>query len=264
MEQKINNNMKDAVLFVSHLNDDDTMARYWRLRRELPSDKYDVVWLMTVSEGAEVDCPRDVNMVTVRPHEIRALGYTPIASTLVPGSCHFLPLRFFLDHPGYAHYWNIEYDVAFTGSWLTLLHDCGTSLHSYDLLASHVERFGADNHDWTWWHRDNHCGYPLEACLKAFLPICRFSNSALGCLDRHLKEGYAAHSEVMVPTCLHHHGLKIGDFGGAGPFTPDGYHNKYYIKGTGVNNGTMRWRPAFTKEERLKSELKHVLFHPVK
>lgn len=264
MEQKVNGDMKNVVLFVSHLMDNGIMTRYRRLRRELPADKYDVVWLMTQSEGADVVCPGDITMVTIRPHELRALGYTPIESTLVPGSCHFLPLRFFLDHPAYRHYWFIEYDVEFTGNWLTLLQDCDTRLHTYDLLGCHVERFGANNRNWTWWHRANHCGYPSEACVKAFLPICRYSHAALACLDRYLKAGHAAHAEVMVPTCLYHHGLKIGDFGGATPFTPDGYHNKYYIQGTGVNNGTMRWRPTFTKEEVLKSNLRHALFHPVK
>lgn len=264
MEQKVNGEMKNAVLFVSHLMDDDILARYRRLRGELPADKYDVVWLMTLSEGADFDCPKGIAMVKVRPHELRTLGYTPIESTLVPGSCHFLPLRYFLDHPTYRHYWFIEYDVEFTGNWLTLLNDCDTHLQTYDLLGCHVERFGTNNRDWTWWHRDNSCGYPLEMCIKAFLPICRYSHAALACLDRYLKAGHAAHAEVMVPTCLHHHGMRIADIGGTGPFTPNDYHNKYYIQGPGVNNGTMRWRPAFTKEESLNSGLENTLFHPVK
>ena len=264
MEQKVSDKMKSAVLFVSHVVNDDVVARYRRLRKELPADRYDVVWLMTLSEGAEPVCPNDVQMVSVRPHDLRALGYTPIASTIVPGSCHFLPLRFFLGHQAYRHYWLIEYDVEFTGNWLTLLHDCDTHLQNYDLLACHVERFGIDNHDWTWWHRDNHCGYPTDDCIKAFLPICRYSHSALAILDRYLKAGQAAHSEVMVPTCLHHHDLKIGDIGGNSPFAPNGYRDKYYIQGPGVNNGTMRWRPAFTKEETLNSGLENTLFHPVK
>lgn len=264
MEQKVSENMKSAVLFVSHLINDDIVARYRRLRDELPVDLYDVVWLMTLSEGEETVCPDDVKMTAIRPHELRAMGYTPIANTLVPGSCHFLPLRFFIDHPTYHHYWLIEYDVEFTGCWRVLLNDCDTYLDDYALLACHVEPFGPCNCDWTWWHRDNHCGYPPEACVKAFMPICRYSHAALACLDQYLKEGHAAHSEVMVPTCLHHHGLKIGDFGGATPFTPDGYHNKYYIQGTGVNNGTMRWRPTFTREEIITIGRKGKLYHPVK
>ncbi len=263
----MNEDMKSAVLFVSHLINDDIVARYRRLRDELPVDHYDVVWLMTLSEGEETVCPDDVKMTAVRPHELRALGYTPIASTLVPGSCHFLPLRFFIDHPTYHHYWLIEYDVEITGRWHTLLNDCDTHLDDYALLACHVEPFGSCNRDWTWWHRDNHCGYPTEQCVKAFMPICRYSHAALLCLDRYLKAGHAArsaHSEVMVPTCLYRHGMKIADIGGAGPFTPDSFRNKYYLQAPGVNNGTVRWRPAFTREDMLSQGLSHTLFHPLK
>ncbi len=264
MEQKVTYSMKNIILFVSHLINDDIVGRYRRLRTELPSDCYDVVWLMTLSEGAEVICPDDVQMVPVRPHDLRELGYTPIANTLVPGSCHFLPLRFYLDHSSYHHYWFIEYDVEFTGCWRTLLNDCDTRLDDYDLLACHVEWFGTANHEWIWWHRDNNSNYPLETCIKGFLPICRYSNAALACLDRYLKDGHSGHSEIMVTTCLYHHGLKIGDIGGTGPFTPYGYHNKFYVKEAGVNNDTMRWRPAFTKEEVRAVGTRNMLFHPIK
>ena len=65
--------------------------------------------------------------------------------------------------------------------------------------------------------------------MKGFNPICRYSNRALALLDSYMKEGHSAHSEVMVTTCLHNHGMKIGDIGGMGEFTPDGYRNRYYI-----------------------------------
>ena len=51
MEQKVTYSMKNIILFVSHLINDDIVGRYRRLRTELPSDRYDVVWLMTLSEG---------------------------------------------------------------------------------------------------------------------------------------------------------------------------------------------------------------------
>ncbi|GEM_PF-1456389 len=36
MEQKVSDKMKSAVLFVSHVVNDDVVARYRRLRKELP------------------------------------------------------------------------------------------------------------------------------------------------------------------------------------------------------------------------------------
>lgn len=70
--------------------------------------------------------------------------------------------------------------------------------------------------------------------------------------------------EVMITTCLHNHSMRIGDIGGTGEFTPDGYRNRYYIKGVGTNNGTMRWRPPFTVEEVEALGTRNMLFHPIK
>lgn len=49
-----------------------------------------------------------------------------------------------------------------------------------------------------------------------------------------------------------------------GEFNPNGYRNRYYIKGVGTNNGTMSWRPPFTKEEADVLGTKDRLFHPIK
>ena len=76
--------------------------------------------------------------------------------------------------------------------------------------------------------------------------------------------GHPAHSEVMITTCLHNHGMRIGDIGGISEFMPEGYRNRYYIKGVGTNNGTMRWRPPFTMEEIEALGTRDRLFHPVK
>ena len=144
------------------------------------------------------------------------------------------------------------------------MEDCDSNLGGYDFLSCHMEKYGEGNKDWPWWYRSNDCGYTLEKCVKGFNPICRYSNRALALLDSYMKEGHSAHSEVMITTCLHNHGMKIGDIGGMGEFTPDGYRNRYYIKGIGTNNGTMRWRPPFTMEEVEALGTKNRLFHPIK
>ena len=78
---------------------------------------------------------------------------------------------------------------------------------NYDFLSCHIEKYGEGNKDWPWWYRSNDCGYTLEKCMKGFNPICRYSNRALALLDSYMKEGHSAHSEVMVTTCLHNHGI---------------------------------------------------------
>lgn len=69
----------------------------------------------------------------------------------------------------------------------------------------------------------------------------------------------------MITTCLHHGGYKIGDFGGTGEFAPEGYERKFYMPDLlESNNGSMRYRPVYTKEEIERSGLQDKLFHPIK
>lgn len=181
---------RSVVLYVSHIISDVYIERYWCLRELLPTELYDVVWIITRN-----------------------------------------------------------------------------NLDDYDFLSSHIEKYGEGNREWPWWHRDNNCRYALEECVKGLNPICRYSNRALALLDSYMKEGHSAHSEVMITTCLHNHDMRIADIGGTGEFTPEGYRNRYYIKGVGINNGTMRWRPPFTMEEIEEIEAlgtKDRLFHPIK
>ena len=120
--------------------------------------------------------------------------------------------------------------MEFTGNWNVLMGDCDGNLAGYDFLSCHVARFGEDNKEWPWWHRGNNCGYPLTKCVKGFNPICRYSNRALACLDRHQRDGYSAHSEVMITSCLYNNGMMMGDMGGTGEFTPQGRVFKIRIK----------------------------------
>lgn len=257
--------MKSVVLYIAHTVNDYTLSQYCRLHHDLGNEKYDVVWLLAANESRKYNLSMNVGqMLTLQADDFQSLGYNPICNTIVPGSCHFIPLRFFLDNPEYHYYWFVEYDVVFTGNWSVLLENCDKELADYDFLSCHIERWQESNKDWLWWNEGNSCGYSIYDCIKGFNPICRYSDEALSCLDGYMKQGFSAHSEVMVTTCLYHHGLKIGDIGGTGEFTPKSYKNKYYIRGAGVNNGTMRWRPSFLMEEIKALGTKDKLFHPVK
>ena len=52
--------------------------------------------------------------------------------------------------------------------------------------------------------------------------------------------------------------------GGLGEFTPPEFRNKFYVQGVGINNGTMRFRPEFLKEEIKALGVTDKLFHPLK
>ena len=155
-----------VVLFVSHIISDVYIERYWCLRELLPTELYDVVWIITRNNLDGILLPEGVNANIYTTEDLNCLEYNPIGDTLIPGSPHFIPLRFFLDNPQYRHYWFIEYDVVFTGEWSTLMDDCDGNLDDYDFLSCHIEKYGEGNREWPWWHRDNNCRYALEECVK--------------------------------------------------------------------------------------------------
>lgn len=259
---------KNVVLLATHFVNGFVIRKYRKLCRNLDREKYDIILLLNTEDGCEWNIPDDIVYFTTTCESINALEYKPIEETLLPGSCHFPVLRFFTDRPLYEFYWFVEYDVEFTGNWLTLMKDCDENLNDYDFLGCYVEKFDEEkNRDWTWWYRSNSVGVTLQDCIKGFNPICRYSNGALSYIDSYQKKGYSAHSEVMITTCLYHGGFKIGDFGGRGEFVPQGYENRFYIpnlSGVNINNGTMRYRPIYTLEEIEQTGLHDKLFHPIK
>ncbi len=255
----------EAVLLSTHIINDFVLDKYRRLRSDL-SEKYDVILLLNKDEEEDIKIPEDIRIFTTDCDSLNALEYNPIEETLLPGSCHFPLLRFFIDHPHYDNYWFVEYDVEFTGNWSVLMDDVTSNLSDYDFLSCYVERFNTDkNGHWPWWYRGNDVGYPLQQCIKGFNPICRCSYKALKCLDIYQKEGHSAHSEVMITSCLFHHGMKIGDFGGNSEFVPDGYEDKFYLANPEfTNGGTMRYRPLYTMQEIEEYNVPNKLFHPIK
>ena len=257
---------KNAVLLSTHIVNDFVVRKYRKLYSDLNGNGYDVILLYNMEDENKLDIPIDVECFTTNSESINDLGYEPIEETLLPGSCNFPVLRFFTDRPSYKFYWFVEYDVEFTGDWLTLMNDCDENLADYDFLGCYVERFDEEkNGCWPWWHRSNNVGYKLKDCIKGFNPICRYSNKALAYIDYYLKKGYSAHSEVLITTCLYHGGFKIGDFGGKGEFVSEGYENRYYIPNlSGTNDGTMRYRPLYTLKDIERTGLRDKLFHPLK
>lgn len=255
-----------AVLLSTHFVSDLVLNKYRRLVTELDSSVYDVTLLVNKEESFSQDgVPQEVKCFCTCSESLDALLYHPIAKTLLPGSCHFPLMRFFLDYPTYLHYWFIEYDVEFTGRWAVLMDDCHRNLADYDFLSCHVEHYSKKNHSWPWWHLDNRLGVPLSDSLKSFNPICRCSNSALHILDQYQKAGHSAHEELIMATCFYTHGMKIGDLGGDGAFVPEGYMNKFYLDAPNeINGGTMRYRPVYSQEEVQNFCLANTLFHPIK
>ena len=257
--------MKQAVLLSTHFINDFVINSYHKFCQDLMHG-YDVFLLVNVNDKSKLSVPTGVQCYLCDLESVNGLGYNPIRENLLPGSCHFPLLRFYKDNPQYDFYWFIEYDVYFTGDWSVLMDDCSSNLREYDFLSCQVERFNISrNLGWKWWYDSNNAGFALEDSIKGFNPICRYSNQALSCLDEYLRNGYSAHSEVMITSCLYHAGMKIGDFGGNGEFVPEGYEGKYYtLKSPHADNGSIRYRPVFTLAEIIGWNQPEKLFHPLK
>ena len=257
---------KQAVLLSSHVFNDFIMSGYEKLREAIIEDM-DLFLLIEMNEN-DFNIPVSINKFTFSLESLNGLNYIPIAETILPGSNHFPLFLFYREHPCYAYYWNIEYDVYCNGDW-SALFDAFMPVDS-DFLTSHIERYQQTT-EWMWWDtlQLQTMDIPKAQYVKSFNPIYRISNKAMAFLDKVLSEGNFGHHEVLIPTVLNHAGYKINDWGGMGEFVLPGKENTVYTTNSNVSNyyylgSSMRYRPLFYLEE-LESKIKdNLLYHPVK
>jgi hypothetical protein len=197
---------------------------------------------------------------------LKELNYSPIASTLIPGSNHFPLLDFYQKHPSYDFYWLIEDDVRFSGDWRYFFDFFTNHAIQPHFLSSHIRTF-QEQPEWHWWKTLRHIHYyiPPSLCIRSFNPIYRISNTALNCIHHMLTNKWQGHHEVLLPTLLYLEGFRIADFGGTGEFVQPGHEDQFYISGHCgkegcLLTGTMRYRPAIQPSENLKNKL----YHPIK
>lgn len=249
---------KNVVLLVSHFTNDKLFEKYYKIR-----DCFDGDCVLLVHDVNKKEIPIDINSEVFTTRMLNELQYKPIRQTIIPGSNHFSVLWFYLKHIGYKHYWNIEYDVDFSGDWDLLFSDFSNNY--VDFISSHILDY-TDCPDWDWWDSFVCCdnNIPKKKRLRSFNPIYRISNDALNFLDIYLKEGNKGHHEVLIPTVLNYYQYKIIDFGGLGKFVPDGYKNKYYSNELiyGSYMSTMNYRPIF--DQSIINQIRDKLIHPIK
>ncbi len=180
---------------------------------------------------------------------LSSMGYTPIRSTLVPGSNHFPILKFFLEHPQYDHYWCIEDDVVFNGNWIDFFNSVP---FQYDFVTSHIRSY-KDQPKWFWWNTYKVPGEESpEYTINSFNPTYRISASALSYIDQCLKKGYQGHHEVLLPSLLFKAGYQLADLGSV--------DNRITPHLSLCTLTSMRWRPVFLRP----GDKKNILYHPVK
>lgn len=229
---------------MSHFFNDGIEGKYYRLCSELDALSYDVFLLLNVDDKTRMPTiSKQIRRCVYDMDDLNTLGYTPINESLLPGSCHFPVLMFYMEHPNYSFYWFIEYDVEFTAPWSVLMNAYGGNMKDY--IVPFWARYDSEtNRQWLWWQTKNNAGFPLVECLRSFHPICRYSNRALNVLDKYQKKGFSAHSEVIVPTCLYHAGLTLATF-------PEADEH-------------VRYRPTFSPDEFKQKKQYGKLYHPIK
>lgn len=191
-------------------------------------------------------------------------GYSTIGDQFVPGHVHFALLRFFEEHPQADHYWLVEDDVAYTGSWRRFFAAFETD--PADLLTTHL-RGRRHEPRWYWWkslEAPAGVGSGLEL-IRGLLVVARFSRRSLQAIVDGHRSGWRGHAEVVVPTILRHVGHEIADIGGKGPFTPKHRWGRHYssysdVAGSLKAIGSVRFRPARSRPGWRPGRL----YHPVK
>jgi Protein of unknown function (DUF3405) len=178
--------------------------------------------------------------------------------------CHFPLLEFFLAHPDYEHYWLVEYDVRYAGSWRSLL--AAFAAREHDLITSHLRSF-ADEPGWDWWHTFRHPtrSVPRDQWWRSFNVCYRISRRALAFLHEALADGWRGHPEVLLPTLLLHGGFCLLDLGGDGPFVLPGCRNRVYTSRSTRNGllspfATVAFRPSRARVGWRRNKI----YHPVK
>ena len=251
-----------AVIFFTHIWNPTIGARVEKLLREKP--QWADVFVMadqTTGRLTADDMPAGVGFFGFK-HSVRARfkkGCERFPS-FFPGNTDTGMLSFHAAHPDYAWYLIVENDVVFTGDWQVFFEVlAGTEA---DFMATNISR--RSDIDWALWSTLR-APVALDAAetLRAFMPVCRFSNRAFEVLREEYKRGWAGHFETTVPTVLNLKGLTIEDFGGDGPFVPEGAINRLYTstpQSGDLSPGSFVWRPS----REVAGDRPDTLWHPVK
>jgi hypothetical protein len=177
------------------------------------------------------------------------------------GHTDLIALHAFLAHPGYDHYWAVEYDVRFSGPWSRFLS--AFEGDGADLLISSVLRRRDDPAWFNWPSLVAPVTLDDHATLRVFLPIFRASARMVAVIDEAYRAGWAGHCEAIWGTVALARGLSVVDLGGDGEFTPDRYRGRFYLncpRQVHLAPGTLIFKPALYRMGRRAD----MLWHPVK
>jgi hypothetical protein len=104
----------------------------------------------------------------------------------------------------YTYYWFIEHDVRYSGEWLDFLNKC-EGLDD-DLLCGRLIK---PNNNWCWFNDRNFNDCEIYSMVGS---IYRISNRGVNLIHNQQTIGVNGFNELLIPSLLKKHGLKISDF----------------------------------------------------
>jgi hypothetical protein len=250
------------MLLMTHFLDGEVARLYHAMRRDL-AGLCDVVMLYNAEHRAPNPLyTEDIELFTFAGTEVAALGYPAKGRTLNARDVELFPLVFRKARPHYKHYWVVEYDVRFTGSWAKLLlafKDSGA-----DLLGTTLSRYDS-NPRWENWRGIVSPEGKMDPrkLLRGFFPIYRLSDHACVAMDRAYRKGWSGHFECVMPSVIARSGLILEDMGGTGEFVRPGNENRFYFNTPASNDlapGSFVFRPVALRAGTTPD----MLYHPVK
>lgn len=201
-----------TTLFVSHLVNDEILARFDNLRRHDNASRSTHL-LINGEAAAHREAIGDRPTVYVSNEALEALPYSAKMGlerfSVVPGNPDLLILAAARRLPPTDHYLYIEYDVGYAGEWSELL-DALESSNSDFIATDFRRRSGCEA--WMWWAGLKvPDGVAVPDPVATLNCLCRLSRRALDAIETGYLAGWGGHYECTIASMLEAKGLSVED-----------------------------------------------------
>jgi hypothetical protein len=269
--------MKQAVVFVTHIESPRVIGHFSRLRSETQEllDSF-----LCIHDGGHAHDSSGVQAEfrigaadAARVIPERVAEKERAGQSLIPGYTDLAYMPALLDPrlAEYGYIWLVEYDADYAGNWSDFFRPL---VHSRaDLLGSTI----FPRSDCPGWHPWRGFSASPDVSpqhqLRSFIPVVRFSQRMLRCYADAMASGsWRGHTEAIYPAIAGCNGLAIEDFGGYGPFVRSNMRGLNYINSPSPDGslgaGTFVDRPvrqfAYFHESPSDFAALGYLYHPVK
>ena len=264
--------VRSAILILNHVNDRHLMELHAAIQQDCGRD-HDVFLLSDRTRPSLAFQRKHIRAEEFRftQGDLIKLGYPGKQNiglagagqrNLKLGNAELPVLLFCANHRHYEHFWVVEYDVRYSGSWRQFF--AAFNGNDAALLGTSLIRY-SDFPGWSHWHSlaIPSLNFNEDDRLRGFFPVYRISNDALACLHEIYRQGCSGHMETLMPTALYRSGLRLEDIGGDGEFVVANNINRFYDNQRLTNDlspGTFVYRPVLTATGAQPDRL----WHPVK